>query len=93
MPIFARVFVIVLDSVGIGELPDAALYGDQGSNTLGNIAGTSALQPADARSARASGTSRPLLRRPARAICRGAAFGRMAEASPGQGFGDRALGD
>ena len=35
---FARVIVIVLDSVGIGELPDAALYQDQGSNTLGNIA-------------------------------------------------------
>ena len=30
--------MIVLDSVGIGELPDAASYGDQGSNTLGNIA-------------------------------------------------------
>ena len=29
---------IVLDSVGIGELPDAAPYGDEGSNTLGNIA-------------------------------------------------------
>jgi phosphopentomutase len=28
----------VLDSVGIGELPDAARYGDQGSNTVGNIA-------------------------------------------------------
>jgi len=28
----------VLDSVGIGELPDAELYGDKGSNTLGNIA-------------------------------------------------------
>src|SRR5947207_4473292 len=27
-----------LDSVGIGELPDAAAYGDQGSNTLGNSA-------------------------------------------------------
>lgn len=33
-----RVIVIVLDSVGIGELPDAARYGDEGSNTLGNIA-------------------------------------------------------
>jgi phosphopentomutase len=30
--------VIVLDSVGIGELPDASAYGDQGSNTVGNIA-------------------------------------------------------
>ena len=28
----------MLDSVGCGELPDAAAYGDQGSNTLGNIA-------------------------------------------------------
>ena len=35
---FTRVIVIVLDSVGIGELPDAAAYGDEGSNTLGNIA-------------------------------------------------------
>ncbi len=31
-------FIIVLDGVGIGELPDAHLYGDSGSNTLGNIA-------------------------------------------------------
>lgn len=29
-----RVFLIVLDSVGIGEMPDAAEYGDEGSNTL-----------------------------------------------------------
>ncbi len=31
-------FVIVLDGVGIGELPDAKNYSDQGSNTLGNMA-------------------------------------------------------
>jgi phosphopentomutase len=31
-------FLIVLDGVGIGELPDASLYGDQGSNTLQHIA-------------------------------------------------------
>jgi phosphopentomutase len=30
--------LIVLDSVGVGELPDAGRYGDEGSNTLGNIA-------------------------------------------------------
>lgn len=29
-----RVFLIVLDSVGIGEMPDAAVFGDEGSNTL-----------------------------------------------------------
>lgn len=33
-----RVILIVLDSVGVGELPDAAEYGDAGSNTLCNIA-------------------------------------------------------
>ncbi len=35
---FQRVIWIVLDSVGIGEMPDAAKYGDSGSDTLGNIA-------------------------------------------------------
>ena len=35
---FERVIWIVLDSVGIGELPDAAEYGDVGRNTLGHIA-------------------------------------------------------
>jgi phosphopentomutase len=35
---FRRVIWIVLDSVGIGEMPDAAKYGDVGSDTLGNIA-------------------------------------------------------
>ena len=29
-----RAIIIVLDGVGIGELPDAAEYGDEGSNTL-----------------------------------------------------------
>ncbi len=33
-----RVIAIVLDSVGIGEMPDAAAYGDLGSNTLVNTA-------------------------------------------------------
>jgi phosphopentomutase len=33
-----RVIVIVLDSMGVGELPDAAEYGDEGSNTLANTA-------------------------------------------------------
>lgn len=39
MPLpFPRVILIVLDSVGVGELPDAPLYRDEGSNTLGNLA-------------------------------------------------------
>lgn len=36
-----RVFLIVLDSVGIGEEPDAAEYGDEGSNTLAAAASSS----------------------------------------------------
>lgn len=32
-----RAVIIVLDGVGIGELPDAAKYGDEGSNTLVNL--------------------------------------------------------
>jgi phosphopentomutase len=35
---FKRVILIVLDSVGIGAMPDAAEFGDKGSDTLGNIA-------------------------------------------------------
>ncbi|MCL2387844.1 MAG: phosphopentomutase [Defluviitaleaceae bacterium] len=34
---FKRVCIIVLDSVGIGALPDAAEYGDEATHTLGNI--------------------------------------------------------
>ncbi len=37
-----RVFLIVLDSFGIGEMPDAAHFGDAGSNTLGAIRKSSA---------------------------------------------------
>lgn len=32
-----RIFLIVLDSFGVGELPDAAMYGDAGSNTLRSV--------------------------------------------------------
>ena len=35
---FKRIFLIVLDSVGIGEAPDAEKFGDVGSHTLGHIA-------------------------------------------------------
>ena len=34
---FKRVFLIVIDSLGIGEMPDAADYGDAGADTLGHI--------------------------------------------------------
>jgi phosphopentomutase len=33
-----RAIILILDGVGIGEAPDAAAYGDEGSDTLGNVA-------------------------------------------------------
>ena len=77
-----RVILIVLDSVGCGELPDARDYGDTGSDTLGNIARRIPLQAPHLRRlglARVSNVNRaneepdPI-----------GAFGRMAEASPGK---------
>ena len=41
---FARVIWVVLDSVGIGALPDAADYDDVGRSTLGHIAESRALR-------------------------------------------------
>jgi phosphopentomutase len=38
MPTINRVVLIVMDGVGIGELPDAYKWGDEGSNTLANVA-------------------------------------------------------
>jgi len=79
---FRRALVIVLDSVGIGELPDAEKYGDAGSNTLGNIARQIPLDLPALRAlglgrvVRIGGASPPALP--------GAAFGRMAEASAGK---------
>ena len=43
----ARAFLIVLDSVGIGSAPDAARYGDEGSDTVGHIAEACAARQAD----------------------------------------------
>jgi phosphopentomutase len=77
-----RVILIVIDSVGIGELPDARDYGDTGSDTLGNIARRIPLALPNLRQlglARVATVNRvtpepdPL-----------GAFGRMAEASPGK---------
>jgi len=79
---FRRVFVIVIDSLGVGALPDAAAYGDEGSNTLGHIAAHVTLRIPNLR---ALGISRlvtvagwPPLEVPV------GAYGRMAEVSPGK---------
>src|SRR5512134_3409275 len=77
---FSRVLLLILDSVGAGELPDAADYGDQGSDTLGNIARAVGLKVPTLRSlglarvASIGGASPEPL----------GACGRMAEASAGK---------
>jgi len=78
-----RVIVIVMDSVGIGELPDAAAYGDEGSNTLGNISAHVRLQLP---TLSALGLTRLVVLRdqPPAPVAPMAAFGRMREASPGK---------
>jgi phosphopentomutase len=81
--VFARAIVIVLDSVGIGELPDAALYEDQGSNTLGNIA---AAVPLNIPTLAATGMSRLV----ALKIC---APRRPRRLTAGRAIGGEGLGD
>ena len=80
--IFPRVTWIVLDSVGIGEMPDAAAYGDTGSDTLGNIARRRTLHLPNL-AQMGLGNIKPLphvdpAERPS------AAYGRCALASPGK---------
>jgi phosphopentomutase len=82
LPRPTRVVLIVLDSVGVGELPDAASYGDEGSDTLGNISRHVRLRLPTLRSlglrrvAFVDGVEADPSPR--------AAFGRMAESSPGK---------
>ena len=79
---FQRAIVIVLDSVGIGELPDAALYEDQGSNTVGNIAAQVRLNVPHLA---AMGLSRLVdLKHTPPAASPTGAYGRMAERSKGK---------
>jgi len=78
-----RIIVVILDGVGVGELPDARLYGDEGSNTLGNtaLAMSGLLLPALER----LGLGRIIpLRGVAAVPAPEASFGRMAERSPGK---------
>jgi len=79
---FERIFWIVLDSVGIGELPDAADYGDVGRNTLGHIAESRPLQiPNLVRLGLANIAPLKYLTPPAISV---GAFGKGATCSPGK---------
>lgn len=78
---FSRVILIVMDSVGIGELPDAAAYGDEGSNTVGNIA---RVIPLKVPTLRSFGLGQLVKLDDAAPPAIAASFGRMAEQSPGK---------
>jgi len=80
--IFHRVIWIVLDSVGIGEMPDAAQYGDAGSDTLGHIAQSRKLHLNNL-CRLGLGNIRPFERLPPDLSPIGA-YGRCALASPGK---------
>jgi phosphopentomutase len=80
MPAFARVILIVLDGAGCGALPDAAAYGDEGSNTLGNVAKQIQLRILRLR---LLGLGRIVRLDTVAAEARGA-YGRMAERSAGK---------
>ena len=79
--------LIVLDSVGCGELPDASVYGDQGSNTLGNIARHVRLRIPHLRSlglGRLVDLGEGAGARARARVDRPSAYGRMAESSAGK---------
>lgn len=81
--VFKRVLLLILDGVGIGALPDAGIYGDTGSNTLGNLAravgGLDLANLADL----GLGNIAPLAGMPPAAEPAGA-YGVMRETSPGK---------
>ena len=77
-----RVFLTVMDSVGVGELPDAAAYGDQGSDTIGNISRVVPLRLPTLCSFGLAHVAR--VKDMIRVATPAGAFGRMAERSPGK---------
>jgi len=79
--LFTRVLLIVMDSVGVGELPDARAYGDEGSNTVGNLA---RVRPLKVPTLRSFGLGRLVQLDDLEAPAIAASYGRMAEASPGK---------
>jgi len=77
-----RVILLVLDSVGVGALPDASAYGDTGSDTLGNI---SRRIPLSVPNLRTLGLSRVAsINVDGKDPEPRGAYGKMAEASPGK---------
>ena len=78
-----RVFLVVLDGVGVGELPDADRYGDRGSHTLRHVAEASGGLRVPVMESLGLGRIEPLPGVRAIAEPRGA-WGRLAERSAGK---------
>lgn len=78
-----RVFIIVLDSVGSGEAPDAAAYGDEGSNTLRTVSAHPAFHMPHAEALGLSSIRGTGIRKTPGLIPEGA-YGKMQEASCGK---------
>ena len=76
-----RAILVILDSVGAGELPDAGSYGDEGSDTLGHLARVVGLRVPTLRQLGLDRVSRVPATGPVEPL---GAYGRMAEASPGK---------
>jgi phosphopentomutase len=79
----SRVVIIVMDSVGIGELPDAKDFGDEGSNTLANTASVVGGLHLPNLAALGLGNIHPILGVPAQTDPMGS-FGKMAERAAGK---------
>jgi len=79
---FARIVLIVLDSLGVGEMPDAAAWGDAGADTLGHICESRAVRLPNLQ-ALGLGNVRPLAGVPPVSSPRGS-YGRCAMRSNGK---------
>ena len=78
-----RILIVVLDGVGAGEAPDAALYGDVGSDTLGNTSRVVGGLRLPTMESLGLGNITPILGVPATQKALGG-YGKMQEASPGK---------
>ncbi|MFZ5592341.1 MAG: phosphopentomutase, partial [Bacillota bacterium] len=83
MPVIEQVVILVMDSAGVGALPDAHLYGDEGSNTLGNLSRAVGGLSLPTLGSLGLGSIIPIAGVPPSATPL-ACYGKMAEQSPGK---------
>ncbi len=90
---FKRVFVVVMDSLGVGAMPDSADFGDIGVNTLGHISESvdtfQDSEPSEAGYGKSSSASAGVA--PVEAPM--GYYGKLERSQPRKGYHDRTLGD